>query len=181
MTDRFDPNDPEIVALMQRKATAQTRTLIENDERLQRDPNFDPYRMLEVSRAKDPTSILDDEDDYARIRPAFPQRTMTIPLAAIDPAAFRTLFGFPDPPTDPPVPGSLAAALAEFSAAMEKLAEQIRSVLVDVGHHFSDLQARIVKLGVLDDDETARLRHGHASTCPRHGPTKGGLCRRCSR
>lgn len=26
-----------------------------------------------------------------------------------------------------------------------------------------------------------RLKHGASAVCPKHGPTKGGLCRRCSR
>ena len=29
------------------------------------------------------------------------------------------------------------------------------------------------------NDRLEQLRHGHAAVCPRHGPTRGGTCRRC--
>lgn len=31
------------------------------------------------------------------------------------------------------------------------------------------------------EPDLARRRHGHAAVCPKHGPTVGGLCRRCRR
>lgn len=62
-----------------------------------------------------------------------------------------------------------------FEAAMAHVVETINSY----GASLADL-AR--KLEALNEPTTENHRHhGAASVCPRHGPTKGGLCRRCAR
>lgn len=60
------------------------------------------------------------------------------------------------------------------------LGEWVRSVLDSLGSILQEVRGFIDQH--LDGPKNVeRLRHGSASVCPRHGPTKGGLCRRCQR
>ena len=48
------------------------------------------------------------------------------------------------------------------------------SIIDEAFHYPSDAEVQAVRA-------VQRKRHGRAASCPKHGPTKGGLCRRCNR
>lgn len=87
-------------------------------------------------------------------------------------------------PTPKPSPivdlsyGRLSEPMPEsMQEAFENLARALTDFLNRVFDVFGPTLHRLVAL--MDGDESTR--HGNASLCPRHGPTKGGLCRRCQR
>jgi hypothetical protein len=73
---------------------------------------------------------------------------------------------------------ALAPVVAQFEAAIRSFAEVIGpAIAADLG-----LLPELPHLNLPEMKSTLpleRLRHGTASVCPRHGPTRGGLCRRC--
>lgn len=63
----------------------------------------------------------------------------------------------------------VAKAFADFGAALIKAMKPLLDLMDDITP------------GPTGTTPANARRHGHASTCPRHGPTKGGLCRPCVR
>lgn len=120
-------------------------------------------------RPRDPTDILDDEPD-----PRPPQTDMD--------SWFRPSFHM--------APAELVTFRFDASAmqaAFERAAEVLAHVHVrfDLG---DTLTLTLPASGTMKqeadlepDDVVNRRRHGNAATCPRHGETKGGLCRKCRR
>lgn len=69
-----------------------------------------------------------------------------------------------------------AAATATYHEAWIRFVEAMQPVIERMNDLAVKLKPLLDKLAPV-----AANKHGHASTCPRHGPTKGGLCRRCAR
>jgi hypothetical protein len=93
-------------------------------------------------------------------------------LSAPDGAALEALF-------EPGAWDALIAWLRDVAAdavdlirrAIEALRDFAAEALLGLAKVFDELTG--------GDQEVTR--HGHAAMCPRHGPTKGGLCRKCVR
>lgn len=188
----FDPYDPEVQALMAGKAEAQGQAV-----GVGRDPWKSPSlgQAVMARRAADPTTVLDDfdaehEDMRRAAEPAWGGTRMYvqrggrwIPAGGVVSA---TLFVGADPhelvlglvqaggaiaDALQPVAAKAAGAIREVSVKLEQVDPQAVAALFGVPEHML----------VDTADDLARRRHGHAAVCPRHGPTKGGLCRRCQR
>jgi hypothetical protein len=114
--------------------------------------------------AADPTSILDDEEAIAdeidrAAEPAWDEA----------PAAQTALDD---------VAAALVPVVRSWSLVLKDIdQEQINAIVGIGGWATSGLS--------VDDPPKPKIagphRHGHAAVCPRHGPTKGGLCRKCQR
>jgi predicted DNA-binding protein YlxM (UPF0122 family) len=73
----------------------------------------------------------------------------------------------------------LADALVKPVAEIfETMQQTIAAMMRPTFEWLRDLAA---ELQLVEVEPLERRRHGHASMCPRHGPTTGGLCRRCAR
>lgn len=68
-----------------------------------------------------------------------------------------------------------------FRKAAEDIMEQLEPIIQY--HKAQGLDAINRRLGDLRSSlgSSQELRHGSKAICPQHGPTKGGLCRRCNR
>lgn len=74
---------------------------------------------------------------------------------------------------------ALLNAIEEYRVAFEAAMGQVAEVISTFGESLSRVVADIE--AAQRPDKVNRTRHGHAAICPRHGPTTGGLCRRCAR
>lgn len=169
----FNHLDPEIVALMDRKAEAQTRALIEADERLQQYPNMDVARMRAVAREHDPTSILGDDD--------LPRR-LWHPEWAVPPPGYGhsvTVTVRTEPATDELLLEFCRDLAASFAAPFEAMVKAINEILTTSSQSIGVFVQTVHEAAKAV--QAPKTRHGHAAVCPRHGPTKGGLCRKCQR
>lgn len=138
-----------------------------------------------VRRAADPTSILDEEPEFElggflglfaglkfHVDPALGKGLimMTPQGGSGPPILVWAIVDDPVPPPPPPSQLNLYAQRAiDFKRAMTDLASAFDSARQAVPAVFDADAARL-----------NRRRHGHAVRCPVHGPTTGGLCRRCS-
>lgn len=196
----FDPNDPEVQALMAGKAEAQGQAV-----GVGRNPWSKPSLAVAVAarRAADPTSVLDDEaeahEDLRRAaEPALGPRNAIHASGGI-------VVMTPLPPQHGGAPMRQALPMftlsrggIQFATVVEPLTDALKPVaeaFVKLGQSITvtleniDVAAIALALdvpadmltGKPDEDKLARRRHGHAAVCPRHGPTKGGLCRKCQR
>jgi hypothetical protein len=81
---------------------------------------------------------------------------------------------------------AIAAAVYQLADFYVKTAAEIfesihRTITAALRPTFEWLRDLAAELNLADVEPLEQRRHGHASMCPRHGPTTGGLCRRCAR
>lgn len=161
------------------------------------------HQAVMARRSADPTTVLDDfdtehEDMRRAATPAMarwqdtvvPQPRlvrMALPVVSIPVGAIHF--------TPPQSASAVADAarkleaqllahvrepLLKASQAMAKLTFTLSDMDVEAVAQAFDVPVDMLQ-GKPDEARLARRRHGHAAVCPRHGPTKGGLCRRCQR
>lgn len=120
--------------------------------RAQYEPITDPIEAARAAIAADPaTAILYDEEDVLERAAGF---TQTGGATVID----------------------LGITTAQWADIAIKINDAF-AVLGPLWHHVVEM-LEPSPAPVADDE---RRRHGSASVCPRHGPTKAGLCHRCAR
>jgi hypothetical protein len=183
----FDPLDPEVQELMAVKAEAQGVAVGIGRDRMAM-PSIGQAVM--ARRAADPTTVLDDfdtehEDMRRAARPAYERGAIyaagavvyaSLPPVHYDPRAAQDAMRKMERQlldTIRPVMEQASKAMVEFSVALKDVDVEAVALAFDVPVE--------MLTGKPDDARLARRRHGHAAVCPRHGPTKGGLCRKCQR
>jgi hypothetical protein len=123
--------------------------------------SFDAASAVRARIAADPTSIL-DVDQVDELVAAGSQ--LATEFAPQRPVTVEFVISWAD------LHAALQAALDQAIAAIEAV---VTAVVVGP---IADV------IATLDDTPALnRKRHGRAAICPRHGPTTGGLCKRCVR
>lgn len=144
-------------------------------------------------------ALADTGVDAMRWRPAPPEELAPLEVvldqealvAILDgdyphgPLTVHPLLGYPAVTPPPGVQIDWAPIIEALRPAVDVCA-QLLEQLADVFNRCrADIERLLELVHVIDTPVTEvdvqRLRHGHAAVCPRHGPTKGGLCRRCRR
>ena len=157
---RYVPDD-EARALADQRARRQTAAL-GTLPRVSFDTNGMRRRQQLAARAADPTSILDDA----------PGESWAEWADSCFDVAFTVTTGW--------VP---ASGYVDLQIAWRRAISTFTAVAADVRNLATVLDAG-------QEEQAARReraewlnvrRHGAAAVCPRHGPTRGGLCRGCSR
>jgi hypothetical protein len=134
-------------------------------------------REASAAAPKDPTAILDEPGPFEHalaeeLSKSFSTFVDKMLLLLPSPSMFvglRWSAPEPDEEDDPAVSAISASGYARRVVA--------HNVLAGFG------VPNRVAFGVETEEEETRLerrRHGAASECPRHGPTRGGLCRKCA-
>lgn len=183
---RFDHRDPEVEALMQERAARQG---VESGSSLARDQGLevDAEPRVPVRRATDDVAEMrrrtrEHEDPLGVDDPPeeSDEEELVVGLATGGTFTISGTLGA----TQSWVAGqALVDAVALLAARLKSGAEVAADVMAAFNVLSAEDRARIVA-AITEADEQARgeqRRHGHASVCPRHGPTRGGLCRRCNR
>ncbi len=192
----FDPHDPEIERMMHERSIAQGKALVEaSGHQL----NQNPERMRAVAQNADVASLEDKVDveamprshwDYWMGRGWTPQPIITSSrmqrwfsdLSGLATKQWNGLSWFVEPEPEPPwweldvKPGTLTSLLNP---------ELIKGTSLDIFLYDDLVAAREPKpVGLIVKRELTipeAQKHGNKAVCPRHGVTKGGLCRRCKR
>lgn len=150
----FDPNDDDVAWLMSERGIDQAREL--GAPMVSASPKYrvtnDLHEMRRRHREQFDPLGLDDEPDRRPFVLRGHSRDGVIVMAA-----------------DGPLLKAFLDCATEIVQFVERNAEAIAKAIAAAGDEFDKLNRR------------QRTRHGHASVCPRHGPTRGGLCRRCAR
>ena len=151
----FEPSDDDLRAEREdagtERALAQTRRLRSGVERAT--GIVSSRAQAHAHAPRDPTAILDDPEP---LDGGFVGSDFERELRADKPIVWI----------------DVSAALGQFAAA-----NQISVVFSD--EMLQALREPGATVGL--ESDLNRRRHGSASVCPRHGETRGGLCRKCSR
>ena len=192
----FDHHDPVIQEMME------IRSYIQGREHGPKSHQFNATEMRRKTYEADPTSVLDDFDESADTI------YVDVPFVGIDPGVrkvgIQAYAQMHVTQVQISVGGDPWQAIRVLSATFEEAQEEFRKAMQrfsdDVERVFSPALKNLTviisgivdqakeKLAAIDDvfkpvydRDLAERRHGHAATCPRHGPTKGGFCRKCVR